>query len=142
MVKINIIYYSGTGNTEAMANLISEGAKSAGADVQLINVSDADVDKVKNADVIVLGSPAMGDEVLEEEEMDPFVENISKEVKGKKVALFGSYGWGDGQFMRDWVERMEGYGADLIGEGLIVQDAPEGETEDQCREFGKALINS
>ncbi|AAK78565.1 flavodoxin short chain [Clostridium acetobutylicum] len=142
MVKINIIYCSGTGNTEAMANLISEGAKSAGADVQLINVSDADVDKVKNADVIVLGSPAMGDEVLEEEEMEPFVENISKEVKGKKVALFGSYGWGDGQFMRDWVERMEGYGADLIGEGLIVQDAPEGETEDQCREFGKALINS
>ncbi|MDT8715180.1 flavodoxin domain-containing protein [Clostridium sp. 19966] len=121
MDKITVIYWSASGNTEAMAKLISEGAEAKGAKVDLLNVSDATLDKIKETDVLVLGSPAMGDEVIEESEMEPFVESISTLVNGKKVALFGSYGWGD---------------------GLMVQNAPEVETEDECREFGEKLVEN
>ena len=139
MSKVNIIYWTGTGNTESMANLIAEGAKEKGADVNLINVSSAGEADVKDADVVALGSPAMGAEVIEEAEMEPFVESISGAVSGKKIALFGSYGWGDGEWMRSWVERMEGYGANLVNDGLIVNEAPEGESEEECKNFGREV---
>ena len=141
MSKVNIIYWTGTGNTESMANLIAEGAKEKGADVNLINVSSAGEADVKDADVVALGSPAMGAEVIEESEMEPFVESISGAVSGKKIALFGSYGWGDGEWMRSWVERMEGYGANLVNDGLIVNEAPEGESEEECKNLGKELAS-
>lgn len=141
MSKVNIIYWTGTGNTESMANLIAEGAKEKGADVNLINVSSAGEADVKDADVVALGSPAMGAEVIEEAEMEPFVESISGAVSGKKIALFGSYGWGDGEWMRGWVERMEGYGANLVNDGLIVNEAPEGESEEECKNLGKELAS-
>lgn len=141
MSKVNIIYWTGTGNTESMANLIAEGAKEKGADVNLINVSSAGEADVKDADVVALGSPAMGAEVIEEAEMEPFVESISGAVSGKKIALFGSYGWGDGEWMRSWVERMEGYGANLVNDGLIVNEAPEGESEEECKNLGKELAS-
>ncbi|MBR9648423.1 flavodoxin [Clostridium tyrobutyricum] len=141
MSKVNIIYWTGTGNTESMANLIAEGAKEKGADVNLINVSSASESDVKDADVVALGSPAMGAEVIEESEMEPFVESISGAVSGKKIALFGSYGWGDGEWMRSWVERMEGYGANLVNDGLIVNEAPEGESEEECKNLGKELAS-
>lgn len=142
MDKITVIYWSASGNTEAMAKLISEGAEAKGAKVDLLNVSDATLDKIKETDVLVLGSPAMGDEVIEESEMEPFVESISPLVNGKKVALFGSYGWGDGKWLRDWSERMITYGAQVLGDGLLVQNAPEVETEDECREFGEKLVEN
>lgn len=141
MSKVNIIYWTGTGNTESMANLIAEGAKEKGADVNLINVSSASEADVKDADVVALGSPAMGAEVIEESEMEPFVESISGAVSGKKIALFGSYGWGDGEWMRSWVERMEGYDANLVNDGLIVNEAPEGESEEECKNLGKELAS-
>jgi len=111
--------------------------KEKGGEVKLLHVSEASVDDVKNADVVLLGSPAMGAEVIEESEMEPFVESIASSVSGKKVGLFGSYGWGDGEWMRNWVERMEGYGANLLNEGLIVQEAPEESSEEECRNFGR-----
>ncbi|MCI1944014.1 flavodoxin [Clostridium luticellarii] len=141
MSKVNIIYWSGTGNTESMANLIAEGVKEKGAEVNVLNVSEASADDVKNADVVLLGSPAMGVEVIEEEEMDPFVESISSFVSGKRIGLFGSYGWGDGEWMRNWVKRMEDYGADVLNEGLIVNEAPEGEKEEDCKNFGRQVLD-
>lgn len=140
MANINIIYWSGTGNTEKMANLIGKGVTESGHLAKLINVSEASEADVNTADILVLGSPAMGDEVIEESEMEPFVESIIDKIKGKKVALFGSYGWGDGQWMRSWQERIEDAGASLIDDGLIVNEAPEGEEEARCIEFGKSLI--
>jgi len=134
-MQINVIYWSGTGNTEAMANLIKEGAESAGATVTLKNVSDASADDV-NCDVLVLGCPSMGDEVLEESEFEPFVASIEGNVSGKKIALFGSYGWGDGGWMRDWDERMKNAGAVLAAESLILNDAPSGVSKQECKEFG------
>ena len=118
-MKTAVIYWSGTGNTEAMANAVAEGAS-----VQAAPVSDFSGD-VKEYDALALGCPAMGDEVLEESEFEPFFESIESDLGGKKVLLFGSYGWGDGEWMRSWQDRVTAAGAELIGgEGYIVNDAP------------------
>lgn len=138
-MKISIIYWSGTGNTESMAELIAQGAKDAGAEVSLKNVSDASADDVTAADIAVLGCSSMGDEVLEEEEFEPFFQSVEGQLNGVKIALFGSYGWGDGQWMRDWEQRVRDAGADLLGDGLIVNETPEGEEADRCKELGKKL---
>lgn len=131
-MNINIIYWSGTGNTESMANFIKEGAEGAGATVTVKNVSEATASDIE-CDVLCLGCPSMGAEVLEESEFEPFVASIEDSVSGKKLALFGSYDWGDGEWMRDWTERMKGKGAVLVAESLIVNEAPEG---DECKAFG------
>jgi flavodoxin short chain len=137
-MKINIIYWSGTGNTEAMAKLIEKGAQQAGAEVSLKAVpeaSDADLE----GDVLCLGCPSMGAEVLEENEFEPYIQSIEGKVAGKTLALFGSYGWGDGEWMRDWTDRMKAAGATLKAESLIVNEAPEGESADECEAFGAAI---
>ena len=134
-MKINLIYWSGTGNTEAMANYIKEGAESAGADVMMKNVADATAVDVE-CDVLCLGCPSMGAEVLEEGEFEPFIVSMEGKVSGRKLALFGSYGWGDGEWMRDWSKRMEKAGAVLVQESLIVNEAPEGS---ECRAFGEGI---
>lgn len=137
-MKINIIYWSGTGNTEKMASLIKEGAESKGAEVVLKEVAQASMDDL-DCDVLALGCPSMGAEVLEEDEFEPFIASIEGSVAGKKLALFGSYGWGDGEWMRDFDERMTAGGATLVAESLIVNEAPEGEAEDACRNFGATI---
>ncbi|MFD3158354.1 flavodoxin [Haloimpatiens sp. FM7330] len=139
MKNISIIYWSGTGNTEKMALSVADGAKETGVEVQLKNVSEATIEDIKSSDAIALGCPSMGSEQLEEMEMEPFIDSISGEVNGKKVGLFGSYGWGDGQWMRDWVERMEEYGAEIIGEGVIANEEPGEDEIEQCQELGKDL---
>ncbi len=136
-MKISVIYWSGTGNTEAMANLIAEGA--AGAECTVKSVGNASLDDVKNADVVAFGCPSMGDEVLEEFEFQPFLESAMPLLKGKRVALFGSYGWGDGRWMREWTECMTGAGCLMVAEGLIVNGAPSG---DECKELGQKLATA
>ena len=134
-MQINIIYWSGTGNTETMAKLIQEGATSAGASVTLKDVSKASAADLE-CDVLALGCPSMGAETLEESEFEPYIESIEGQVSGKKLALFGSYGWGDGEWMHDWAQRMENVGAVLAVESLIVNEAPSGEDEIKCKVFG------
>ena len=138
-MQINIIYWSGTGNTEAMAKLIGQGAESAGATVTITEIGAADAATALTADVLALGCPSMGTEVLEETLFDPFVTSIEDKVSGKKLALFGSYGWGDGEWMQDWTARMQKAGAILAADSLIVNEAPAGESEQQCIDFGKAI---
>lgn len=133
---MKIVYWSGTGNTENMAELIAKGIAEGGKEAKAISVSDVNVDELLKEEVLVLGCPAMGDEVLEEGEFEPFIDEISTKVSGKKVVLFGSYGWGDGQWMRDWEQRMLGYGCIIPEECLIVQNEPD---ENQCIEFGKKI---
>jgi flavodoxin short chain len=137
-MQITIVYRSGTGNTEAMAKLIEEGAQGAGASVTLLEVSKADA-SVLEADVLTLGCASMGAEVLEEGEFEPFITSIEGQVSGKKLALFGSYGWGDGEWMRDWSARMEKTGATLVTESLIANESPDGESEQQCKALGAAI---
>ena len=124
MSKVAVVYWSSTGNTEAMANAVAEGAKAAGAEVISFESADFSADKVDEFDAIAFGCPAMGDEVLEEGTMEPFVEEVAKFAAGKKIGLFGSYGWGDGEWMRNWVKQMQDAGAEVLGgEDAICCDA-------------------
>ncbi|SHK78733.1 flavodoxin, short chain [Clostridium cavendishii DSM 21758] len=140
MKNLAIIYWSGTGNTEEMAKLIEQGAINAGAKVNILTVDKATIEDFKNADVVALGSPSMGVEVIEESEMEPFVESIESLVSGKKLGLFGSYGWGTGEWMENWVERMNNCGADVLDDGLIINGMPEGADSDLCINYGKNLV--
>ena len=139
VVDMKIVYWSGTGNTEMMANLIASGIKENGKTAEVISVESANPDIFDNEEIVILGCPSMGDEVLEEGEFEPFMESIADKVKNKKVALFGSYGWGDGQWMRDWQDRITGYGAVLIDDGLIVNNDPDDATSEECKEFGRKI---
>ena len=142
MSKIAVVYWSGTGNTETMANCIAEGAKDAGADVELVTVSSAEdftADQLANFDAVAFGCSSQGTEQLEEDAFEPMFAALEGSLAGKKVALFGSYGWGDGQWMRDWNERCVAAKAVMFDEGLIVNEAPNDEGQENCREMGKAL---
>lgn len=140
MSKVNVVYWSQSGNTEAMAEAIGEGIKKAGQEPVVVTVADASLDDLKEAKAFALGCPAMGAEVLEEVEMDPFVADVEEFAQGKTIALFGSYGWGDGQWMRDWVDRMTDAGATVLnGEGLICQEAPDDDAVEQCEALGEQL---
>ena len=141
MSRINVVYWSQTGNTEEMAEAIGKGITQAGGEAVVSEVSAISPDVLKDEKVFALGCPAMGAEVLEESEMEPFVEEVEGFAAGKKIALFGSYGWGDGQWMRDWEERMNAAGATVVnGEGVIAHEAPDAEALEACRSLGKALI--
>ncbi len=133
-MKTAVIYWSGTGNTEMMAKAVAEGA---GA--ELFTVSEFS-GNVADYGRLAFGCPAMGDEVLEEDEFEPFFTGIEGALAGKSVALFGSYGWGDGEWMRSWEERVKGDGAELFGgEGLIVNETPSDDDLAKCRSFGEEL---
>ena len=139
-MKAAVIYWSMTGNTEAMAAAVAEGAVNAGLDVDLKHVSQISADGALGYDALALGCPAMGAEVLEEGEFEPFFTQLEGRLSGKRVALFGSYGWGDGQWMRDWQERTEAAGADLVGgEGLMANEMPGDAELEACRALGGAL---
>lgn len=140
MKKISVIYYTETGNAEAMAEAISEGAKEAGAEVKYIQFSDATLEDFTSADAVALGCSAKGEEELEEDVVQPFIDSLEDVAKDKKVLLFGSYGWGEGDWMETWVETMKGYGADVVGEGIIVNEEPEDEHLAECKEAGKNLV--
>ena len=136
-----VIYWSQTGNTQEMAEAVGEGIEEAGSTAKVIAVSDARVDMIKDAEVFALGCPAMGAETLEEEEMEPFVTELESFASGKKIALYGSYGWGDGEWMRNWEQRMKDAGAQIIGgEGLICNEAPDEDALASCRELGKKMV--
>ena len=137
-----MIYWTGTGNTGAMAQAVADGAKSAGAEAELLTVSEISADAAAAYDKLALGCPAMGAEVLEEGEFEPFFAALEGKLSGKKVALFGSYGWGDGQWMREWQERTEKAGAVLCGEGLIVNEAPDEAGLESCRALGARLASA
>ena len=140
MSKVAVVYWSSTGNTEAMANAVAEGAKAAGAEVVTFETADFTAEKVDEFDAIAFGCPAMGAEVLEEGEMEPFVTEVEAFASGKKIGLFGSYGWGDGQWMRDWEDRMKAAGATVVGgEGVICQETPDDEALENCKALGKEL---
>ena len=135
-MKTAVIFWSGTGNTEAMTQAVADGA---GA--ELFSVSEFK-GSVSDYDRIAFGCPSMGDEILEESEFEPFFAEVEGELSGKKIALFGSYGWGDGEWMRNWVERAKTAGAEITnGEGLIVNYAPSDADLAECKALGESLIN-
>ena len=140
MSKVAVVFWSGTGNTEAMAEAVRNGAEKTGAEVSVFCADEFTADDVVRFDGIAFGCPAMGDEVLEESEFQPMFDNVVGLLAGKKIALFGSYGWGDGQWIRDWEEVCRNAGAVLVCESVIANDSPNNEAVRFCQELGAALV--
>ena len=140
MNKIAIVFWSGTGNTEAMAGYIAEGVRVAGGEAELLGPGDFSASQFSAYSAVAFGCPAMGSEVLEEAEFEPMFSALEGSLSGRRIALFGSYGWGDGQWMRDWCARCDDAGANLLDEnGLMVNEAPDGSGEEACKELGRKL---
>ena len=140
MSDIYVIYWSGTGNTEMMAGAVAEGIQAAGGHANVLDVASASADVLKDEKAFALGCPAMGSEQLEEGDMEPFVEEVEKFAAGKTIGLFGSYDWGDGDWMREWASRMEAAGATVAGgEGVIANNTPDEEALENCRKLGETL---
>ena len=139
MSKIAVVFWSGTGNTEAMANAVVKGASDKGAEAVLLTPSEFGADAVDSYDAIAFGCPAMGAEELEDTEFEPMFSAVTPKLSGKKIALFGSYGWGDGEWMRTWEDSSREAGAVLAAESVIVQDAPDDDGIRQCEDLGAAL---
>ena len=139
MRKVAVVYWSGTGNTEAMAAAVAEGIREKGAEAALFTAAEFDASMVSDFDAIAFGCPSMGAEQLEESEFEPMFSACEPKLQGKKIALFGSYGWGDGEWMRNWEETCAADGAVLACESVICNDAPDDDAEAACRSLGAAL---
>ncbi|WP_276855718.1 flavodoxin [Enterocloster lavalensis] len=140
MDKTYVVYWSQTGNTEVMAEAVGQGIRESGREAETLTVSQITADTLKEAQAFALGCPAMGDEVLEESEMEPFMEQLDPMISGKQIGLFGSYGWGDGQWMREWQDRVMADGAVVAGgEGIMAQEMPDEDVLAACRNLGRIL---
>ena len=139
MSKVAVVYWSGSGNTEEMAKAVVKGAQDKGADAELIYCTDFSASKVADYDAIAFGCPAMGAEVLEESEFQPMFDEVSVALGGKKIALFGSYGWGTGEWMENWENDCKGAGASLACDSVICNNTPDDEGLMQCEALGAAL---
>ena len=140
MSKIAVVYWSGTGNTESMADAVAQGAKDKGAEVKLFTPDSFNSSMVDEFDAIAFGCPAMGAEELEESEFEPMFSDCESKLGGKKIALFGSYGWGDGEWMRTWEDTCSGDGASDDSETDICNEAPDDSALDECKALGAALV--
>lgn len=139
MSKIAVVYWSGTGNTEAMAQKVADGAREAGAEVDLFTAAEFGEGQMVDYDAIAFGCPSMGSEQLEDSEFEPMFNSCEGNLSGKKIALFGSYGWGDGEWMRNWEEQCASDGAVLVTESVICNEAPDDDAQAACAALGKAL---
>lgn len=142
MSKIVIVYWTGSGNTEAMAHAVKEGAENVGAEVSLNFVSDLSADEVASFDNIALGCPAMGNEQLEEYEFEPFFEELLPQLQGKKVVIFGSYSWNEGEWIQLWKDRLNESGVELVAEPVKAYSYPEDDVLDACKALGETLANA
>ena len=136
---MKVVYWSSTGNTERMAEMLGEEIKNAGGEAEVCELSTVSPADLAGEDVFALGASAMGDEELDEGEVEPFVEELEKSVSGKKVALFGSYDWGDGEWMRKWEERLKEAGAEVVGT-VIANNEPGDEDQANLAELAKKLV--
>ena len=140
MSKIAVVYWSGTGNTEAMASAVADGIEAAGGEAVQFTAAEFDVDRMDEFDAVAFGCPSMGSEELEDSEFLPMFESVEGKLNGKKIALFGSYGWGDGEWMRNWNDRCVEDGAVMACDFVICNDAPDDEAVEACKTLGAALV--
>ena len=140
MSKVAVVYWSGTGNTEAMANAVADGAKAQGADVALFMASDFSGAAAGDYSGIAFGCPAMGAETLKEDEFEPMFQACKSSLKGKKIALFGSYGWGGGEWMQNWERLCRGAGITLVCDSVICNEAPDDAALESCKALGAAIV--
>lgn len=141
MSRFAVIYWSGTGNTEQMANAVREGIIESGNEADVLTSAEFNSGLIENYAGFAFGCPSMGAEQLEESEFEPMFEEIKASLNGKKVALFGSFGWGDGEWMRNWYADCENNGCILVCDPIICNGAPDSQTEQELKELGKALVS-
>lgn len=141
MANIAIVYWSGTGNTETMATLIADGVKHAGGQAELFTAAAFSPELISHYDAIAFGCPSMGAEELEESEFEPLFSACLPHLTGKKIALFGSYGWGDGEWMRSWEASCRQQGLDLVAAGLICHETPDDQSSAACTALGRTLAD-
>ena len=139
MSKVAVVFWSGTGNTEAMADLVAQGVKEAGGDASLIQISDFDESQIDDFDAFAFGCPAMGDEELEDTEFLPVYDIVEPLLGDKKVVLFGSYDWNDGEWLELWEQRAQDAGVNVV-DSLIAKDYPDDEASAECVRVGKLLV--
>ena len=139
MRKTAVVYWSGTGNTQMMAEKVAEGVRAAGAEADVYNCTEFSADLMDNYEAVAFGCPSMGAEQLEEAEFEPMFEAVKPRLSGKTIGLFGSYGWGDGEWMRTWAEDCESAGCNLVSEPVICNEAPDDAAAESCRALGGAL---
>ena len=139
MSKVAVVYWSGTGNTQAMADLVAEGAKEAGAEVDVLTSAEFSADQMDQYDAIAFGCPSMGAEQLEESEFEPMFDQCRAKLNGKKIGLFGSYGWGDGEWMRSWEKDCDDAGISLVCESITCCEAPDDDVLAACQAMGRKL---
>ena len=139
MSKVAVVYWSGTGNTEIMAQKVFDGAKAAGAEAEIYQAADFSPEMMDQFDAIAFGCPSMGNEQLEKSEFEPMFTACEPRLAGKKIALFGSYGWGDGEWMRNWDENCRAAGAVMACDFVICNESPDADAEAACEAMGRAL---
>ena len=139
MKKIAVVYWSGTGNTEAMASAVADGVREHGAEAVLMTASEFDASLLPAFDAVAFGCPSMGSEQLEDSEFEPMFTSCESALSGKRIALFGSYGWGDGEWMRNWEDTCRADGAVLACDSVICCEAPDDDAVSACRALGAAL---
>lgn len=139
MSKVAVVYWSGTGNTEVGAGMVADGAKEKGAEVDILTSAEFDAAKMDDYDAVAFGCPAMGAEQLEDTEFEPMFNDLEIKLTGKKIGLFGSYGWGDGEWMRIWEETCKNAGAILASDSVIFNGAPDDTAEGDLKTLGAAL---
>ncbi len=139
MKKVAVVFWSGTGNTEMMANAVLDGAKSAGTEADLLGPADFNSGKIDEYSAIAFGCPSMGAEELEETEFEPMFAECEAKLGAKKIALFGSYGWGTGEWMETWTDRCKESGAEIVADAIICQETPDDDVLDDCRGLGSML---
>ncbi len=142
MAKVAIVYWSGSGNTEAMAQAVEEGAKAAGAETTLSFVSDTSAADIAAYDHIILGCPAMGNEDLEEYEFEPFFAELLPNLPGKVVGIFGSYAWNQGDWIENWKQRLEDAGVKLAADPVKAYSYPDDEALSACKALGETIANA
>ena len=138
MSKVAVVYWSGTGNTEAMADAVAKGARAAGASAELFSASDFSAAKAAGFDAFALGCPAMGSESLEDSEFEPVYDAIKGTLAGRKVALFGSYGWGGGEYLDTWKSQAEDAGVNVVS-AVAVNVEPEDDALGELKALGQKL---
>jgi len=139
MSKVAVVYWSGTGNTEAMAKAVADGAKKAGAEVSVFTSAEFGAADAAGFDGIAFGCPAMGAEVLEESEFQPMWDGVKTSLSGKKIGLFGSYGWGGGEWMDSWAEDAGQSGVTLAADPVTANEEPDDEAVANCEALGAAI---
>ncbi len=141
MRKVAVVFWSGTGNTEAMAAAVAQGVRDGGGEVMVKTAAEFTEAELDQFDAVAFGCPSMGAEELEETEFEPLFERCRGGIRGKRLGLFGSYGWGDGEWMRNWEEQVRADGADLVSNGVICNEAPDEEAVAACQSLGRALAS-